>query len=278
MFSRQTVMIAAIIALIVVNFIVLSISNKQRGSSFGLGRMALAVVAPFQKATASANRFARDVWTHYFYLVSVAHQNDQLARDLNRSVQRNNYYIETELTNQRLRNLVHFKDTIAEEVLAAQVVGKDPSPWYKTIIIDKGRNEGISKGMPVVVSEGIVGQVVETSGHYAKVLLITDPNNAVDALIQRNRARGIIKAEPAGQCVFKYALRKYDIQPGDILVSSGLDRVYPKGLRIGTVASVKDASSGIFQPVTVTPFVDFERLEEVLILLNPASKEFAQEP
>jgi rod shape-determining protein MreC len=123
-------------------------------------------------------------------------------------------------------------------------------------------------GLPVVVPEGIVGQVVEVTGRYAKVLLITDRMSGVDALVQRTRARGVVNGMGASFCSFSYALRRYDIAEGDVVVSSGLDRIYPKGLRIGEVEGVVRGHEGIFQDVRVRPFVDFERIEEVLILLS----------
>jgi rod shape-determining protein MreC len=123
-----------------------------------------------------------------------------------------------------------------------------------------------------VVPKGIAGQVTEVSSHYSKVLLIIDPNSAVDALVQSDRARGIIKGDAAGRCLFKYVLRKNDIAVGDIVVSSGLDGVFPKGLAVGKVSSIFKPKAGIFQEVTVTPYVDFEKLEEVLVVLNPKRK------
>ena len=151
-----------------------------------------------------------------------------------------------------------FKKNIDERVLAAEVIAKDPSPWFKTVLIDKGNHDGVEKGMAVVIPEGIAGQTTEVSAHYSKVLLIIDHNSAVDALVQRDRARGIIKGGSAGQCLFKYVLRKHDVVVDDIVVSSGLDGVFPKGLPVGYVSGVIKPKSGIFQEVTVTPYVDFE--------------------
>ena len=159
-------------------------------------------------------------------------------------------------------------------ILSAELIGRDPSPWFKTIIIDKGKADGIEKGFAVVVPEGIVGQIVHVSYHYSKVLLIIDSNSAVDALVQKTRARGVVKGEPTGLCFFDYVLRKHEINVGDTVVSSGLDGVYPKGLRIGHVSEVVRRKSDIFQEITVIPFVDFETLEEVLIITNPPNEDF----
>jgi rod shape-determining protein MreC len=122
----------------------------------------------------------------------------------------------------------------------------------------------------VVIPEGIVGVVIETSSRSAKVLLLIDPNSAVDALVQRTRARGIVKGGGAGYCVFDYVLRKHEISVGDTVVSSGLDGVFPKGLRVGRISEIVRLNAGIFQKVSVTPVVDFEILEEVFIIPETA--------
>jgi rod shape-determining protein MreC len=154
------------------------------------------------------------------------------------------------------------------KLIAAMVVGKDPSPWFQTIMVDKGRSDGVAVGRPVVNSDGIVGLVVEATDRFAKVMLITDPNSAVDAVVQKNRARGIVKGGSVGFCMLHYAMSKYGIDVGDTIISSGMDGVFPKGLPIGAVTHVVKYKAAIFQDVTVKPYVDFERLEEVSIVLE----------
>ncbi len=159
---------------------------------------------------------------------------------------------------------------------AAQVVARDPSGWFKSVIIDKGASDGVKRSMPVVVSEGIVGQVIEVSLYYSKVLLIIDQNSAVDVLCQRTRARGVLKGGAHNRCQLKYVLRKADIRVGDIVISSGLDGVYPKGLCLGRVSGLSKQNAGVFQNVQVDPFVDFDKLEEVLVLLASRELDFSE--
>jgi len=276
MFSKKMVLIVGGIVLITVNVILLSITSKNQ-STFGLGRVGLSFVAPFQELITRSVRFTRGIWQHYFFLVSVAHENETLNKSLNELIEKNNQLNEIELANTRLRELLNFKKTLTHQVVAAEVIGKDPSGWFKTVIIDKGRSDGLQKGLAVVLPTGIAGQVIEVSGHYAKVMLIIDRNSAVDALVQRSRARGIIKGASEDQCRFEYVLRKNDVQIGDTVIASGLDGVYPKGLRIGRVSDLSERSSDIFYEITVTPFVDYEKLEEVLVILQPETKAFAKE-
>ena len=276
MFSKKMVLIVGGIVLIAVNVILLSITSK-RQSSFGLGRVGIYFVAPFQEIVTRSVRFTRGVWENYFFLVSVAQENQALRKSLNQYVEKDNEWHEIGLANSRLRNLLNFQKAPTHRVVAAEVIGKDPSGWFKTVIIDKGRSDGLQKGLPVVLPAGIVGQVIEVSGHYAKVMMITDRNSAVDALVQRSRARGIIKGESADLSRFEFVLRKHDVQIGDTVIASGLDGVYPKGLRIGRVSDLSERSSDIFYDITVTPFVDFEKLEEVLVILRPKTEAFASQ-
>ena len=274
MFSKKMVMIIGVIVLIAVNIILLSVFNRRYISYYRPGRIGISLIAPFQRASTSSIRFVRDIWRHYFFIVNAAKENDNYQKALNKAFENNIQLKEFKLSNSRLRNLLNFEKTITDRILSAEVIGKDPSPWFKTVLIDKGKNDGVETGMAVVVPKGIAGQVTDVSSNYSKVLLIIDHNSAVDALVQNDRARGIIKGGSAEQCLFKYVLRKHDIEIGDIVVSSGLDGVFPKGLAVGYVSAVIKPKSGIFQEVTVTPYVDFEKLEEVLIVLNPKKKEF----
>jgi rod shape-determining protein MreC len=211
MFSKKIVIIVGVIVLIAINIIAISISNR-RYHSFGAGRIAISFIAPFQSATTHSISFIKGIWNRYFFLISLQEENDNLRKVLSSAIEKNNQ-------NKRLRNILNFRKTIAKKVIVAEVIGKDPSPWFKTIIIDKGKADGVVKSLPVVVPEGIVGQVTDVSSHYSKVLLIIDRISAVDALIQRTRARGIVVGESEGRCIFNYILRKHDIKVGDSVIS-----------------------------------------------------------
>lgn len=269
MFLKKVLMIVGVIAIVGITLTLLTVPNRPYDAPAGVGNVAVGLVAPFQKATTWVVQSLKDIWRDYFNLISVAKENQALKKSLGQAIEKNRRMAEIVLANDRLRALLRFKERSTHHVIAAEVVGKDPSPWFKTVIVDKGKADGVNKAMPVVLADGIVGQVVEVSDHFAKVLLVVDQNSAVDALVQRSRARGVIKGIMGGKCVFQYALRKDDISVGDVIVTSGLDGVFPKGLSIGTVAEVVRRNAGIFQEVFITPFVDFEKLEEVLIVLKP---------
>ena len=161
-----------------------------------------------------------------------------------------------------------FTSSVPDTYVAAQVIARDPSPFFKSIIIDKGDADGVIKGFPVLVSEGIVGQIINVSANSSRVLLITDRNSAVDALVQNTRVRGMVKGNNLDKCTFVYALRKDEIKAGEMIVSSGLDQVFPKGLKIGRILDVKTTHSQLFQDITIETSVDFDKLEDVLVFIN----------
>ncbi len=269
MFSKKTLIVVAVAILIVVNVLVLSISGNRRFSFTGPGGVIISVFGPFQEIASRSIWLIKDIWRQYFYLVSLAQSYEIMENALGEALERNTRYTEVERANTRLRDLLDFQRQRPNQYLPAEIIGKDPSPWFKSVVIDKGSAEGVRKGLPVVISKGIVGMVTETWFHYAKVLLIIDQNSAVDAIIQQSRARGIVKGKSADRCRLDYVLRKHRIEVGDTVISSGLDGVFPKGLRIGEVSNVIPADSGVFQEVIITPFVDFNRMEEVLVVISP---------
>ena len=271
MFSKKTVVIIGVVFLIIANFLILALVGQRRPSS-APGGLTITVLAPFQNAFSQSSRFIRDIWRHYFAMVAVSQENDQLKQQLARADEMRNVWVEARMAYDRLRRLADLEETLPDAVVFAEVIAKDPTTWFNTVIINKGRDHGLDKGMPALAPEGIVGQVVEASGRYAKILLIVDHNSAVDALVQRTRARGILYGAPTDQCQLNYILLKEDVKVGDTIVTSGMDGVFPKGHRIGRVQSLEARPTEMFHTINVVPFVDFGKLEELLVLVNaPAS-------
>lgn len=268
MFSRRLLIIVCLILFFLVNIIFLSVGARHHHSNSFVNRIIMAAISPFQEGVTQSVRFCEDVWSHYFFLASAQRENDTLRRQLAEATMQKSRYLESQRACERLQRLLETKKSLPEHLLFAQVVGRDPSGWFKAIVINRGTNDGVAKAMPVVAPEGIVGQVVTASYNYSKVMLLIDRSSAIDSLVQRNRARGIVEGETDELCQFKYVLRKADVQVGDIIVSSGLDGLFPKGLRIGFVKELSKDRPGIFQDVLIKPFVDFTRLEEVLVIIK----------
>lgn len=173
---------------------------------------------------------------------------------------------ESEHENLRLKNLLAFKETNHLETVLAQVVAKDVSTEFRAIRINRGENSGIRKNMAVVTHEGIVGRILRTTQTTSDVITLLDLLSAVDAINSRSRARGVVEGMTDETCLLRFALRTDDIQLNDVLVSSGLGGIFPKGIPIGTVTQIQKKSYGINQNVEIRPTVDFSKLEEVLII------------
>ncbi|MBA7696977.1 Cell shape-determining protein MreC [subsurface metagenome] len=201
-------------------------------------------------------------------MVDVHHENTQLKNEIHVLKMANSRYRELLATQERLEELLQFKQTINRPVLAAQVIGLDPTGWFKSVIIDKGKWAGLRLDMPVVNAFGVVGRVVSVSSNYAKVLLIIDQNSAVDCLVQRSRDRGMLKGLMSEICKLDYVAKSNDITVGDIVVTSGLGGVFPKGLPVGRILDVKEISGELFKDIKIRTAVDFSKLEEVLVILE----------
>ncbi len=231
-------------------------------------KIVVETVAPFQKAVSRTINITEGIWLKYFGLVNVEEENKRLREDVSRLTMENSRFRELLATHQRLQQLLQFRDTTEQDVLAAQVIGHDPTSYFRSVIIDKGEKSGIKLNMPVVNASGVVGQVVALSYDYAKILLIIDQNSAVDCISQRTRDNGVIKGLSSKVCVMEYVLKTSDVSVGDTIVTSGQDRVFPKGIPAGEVIEVEDTPGELFKEVKVRPFVDFSKLEEVLVILK----------
>jgi len=243
-----------------------------------LQKALLELSGPFQKGITKGIGFFEGVWQRYLYLVHLEEENRLLREIIEEMKQERIQLLEFRGENSRLRSLLGFKQGFQRPLLPAEVIGKDLSGWFQTVVIDRGKRDGIEEGMAVVSVQGIVGQIMESSKSFARVLLITDPNSAVAALIQRTRARGVVEGDGRQLCRLKYLHRSEEIEPGDLVLASGLDGLYPKGVLIGTVLRTETKDPELFQRVEVKPSVDFRRLEDVMVLCEKRDLEEADQP
>lgn len=244
-------------------------SNLGRRGSWGpVEQIAVEMTAPAQSLLTKTIRYVEGWWLQYFYLVDLRKENTRMRAEVETLRMENHRYLELMATQSRLRELLQFKNTMDWPVVAAQVIGRDPTGWFESVIIDKGKSSGLKVNMPVVNAGGVVGQVVSVSPSYSKVLLVVDQNSAVDCLIQRSREKGIVKGQSPSICKLDYVLKTGDVAAGDIAVTSGIGGVYPKGLLVGEVLEVQDNPWELFKYIKMKPAVDFSKLEEVLVILR----------
>jgi len=248
--------------------LLLSSSSGQRPAWNPIGRLVIELTAPVQNLIKKSADGVADFWMNYFQLVQIRQENIELKATVDSLKMENSHYRERLSTHERTQELLQFKQTISRPVLAAQVVGLDPTGWFKSVIINKGSKAGLGLDMPVVDASGVVGKIVSFSSNYAKVLLIIDQNSAVDCLVQRSRDRGMIMGLSAETCKLNYVVKSSEVALKDRVVTSGLGGIFPKGLPVGEVLNVADISGKLFKDIEIRPAVDFSKLEEVLVILK----------
>ena len=202
----------------------------------------------------------------------LARENEQLRRDNDVLRQQVRAFGETGRENLRLQQLLNLKEHRASRSVAARVIGRDASNWWKSIQIDRGISDGVRNDMPVLNADGLIGKVISVSRSEARVLLVVDRNCKVSALLQDSREPGIVSGAESvfkPRCVMTYVNRDAKIKAGEPVITSGLGGVFPKGILIGTVLRAQlNKQTGMYQDVEVTPGADFQRLEEVVVILN----------
>ncbi len=263
---RAVILGAALIA----SFLLMTLQVRHDPAVVAFTRQAVMVaVSPVIKVTAVALGSVGQVWQDYIDLRTVRDENLQLQREAAIRERRISQLEEQSLETQRLQGLLAIRDTSRADFLAARVVGRDTSNWFKTILIDRGSRAGIRRNLPVIAPDGLVGRVLEVTPILSKVQLITDPVSAAGGLVQRTRVAGVVFGNLGAGLVVRYLPQLADVAVGDEMITSGLGGVFPKGIPVGRVASVERRSGALFQEATLQPKVDLSRLEEVLILLQP---------
>jgi len=228
----------------------------------------LDAAVPVQRALALPVDFVRGAWSRTVALMAVEHENVGLRDEVARLAEENLQLREALVAGGRLARIAEMRQDFEVPMLPAELVGSDVSPWFRSVLLDRGRSDGVRSGMPVVSEQGLAGLVVATSGGAAKTMLLLDRQTAVDATVQRSRARGIVRGRGDDTLHFEFVPRGSDVRPGDIVITSGLDGIHPKGLRVGTVTEVEPPGSKLLRTALVAPAVDFGRLEQVFVMLR----------
>ena len=200
---------------------------------------------------------------HYNYV-----ENKKLSRQLGILNQKLMHVDELYLENKRLRGLLALKEQSDYNLVAAQVISRDPSYWTSVVIIDKGRSSGIKENLAVITYGGLVGKVIEAGLSTSKVMLLNDLNFGVSAIIQRTRQEGLVSGTLENKLIMRHLSPDSEIVPGDLVMTSGLTYIFPKGIAIGKVIEIGKEFSGLSVFCTVKPVVDLSKLEEVLVIIK----------
>ncbi|MDD4939747.1 MAG: rod shape-determining protein MreC [Candidatus Omnitrophica bacterium] len=194
-------------------------------------------------------------------------QNERLKKEIGFLTQKLNAAAETQYENKRLKDLLSFKQASALKVVAARVIARSADNWSSVVIADKGSRNGVKRGFAVIDPAGLVGRVAEVSAFTSKIILINDPNLGVSAMVQRSRQEGLVSGTLGRSLIMKYLPKDADIEVSDMVISSGLTEVYPKGLLIGSVTGIGEEFSGLSRYAVIRPVVDLSSIEEVLIVI-----------
>jgi rod shape-determining protein MreC len=224
------------------------------------------VLRPFQAFESDLTENFRGFFSDYIDLVGVREENDRLKRTLTQVQSQRTQLVELEVENHHLSDLLELREALATPGVAARVIGGDATGLTRTLILSQGSSMGLHPEMAVISTDGVVGKLITVSPNASRVLLINDHNSGLDALDQRSRARGIVAGAMDNGLVMKYVDRTGDVKPGDAVITSGMDGIFPGGLLIGQVMQVSQEGPGLFLNITIKPAVDFSKLEELLVL------------
>ncbi len=252
--------------LILSSLLVISQQVKDQSAMTYLKKGGLAVAAPFQRGVTGSFRGISSLWHDYVYLIGVRKTNKDLQKEVQRLRIQVQSLREEFFRAGKIEEFVSYQLETGLRGTAAMVIGESPDPWTSVIIVDQGAENGILKGMPVVTPDGLVGRVIEVSGNNSAVRLLVDRSSHVPVLVSRSRSRGILEGENSGTCRIKFLERTENVQKGDVIITSGLGGVFPRGIEVGTVSVILKENYGLYQYAQVVPSVPMGRLEDVLIL------------
>lgn len=225
------------------------------------------IAAPVQRVLSLPAELARSAWGRYVALQGVHGENERLIAKIAALEEENLQYREALVESGRLQRIAEMRTGSDTPMRPAQVVGQDVSPWFRSVLVDRGGSDGVRSGMPVITETGVVGLVTASSPHAGRTMLLLDAQSAVDVLVQRSRARGIVRGDGTDRLRFEFYVRGDDVQVGDVVITSGFGGVYPKGLRIGEIVEVQSDGERLLRRAVVRPSVDFGRLEQVFVML-----------
>lgn len=265
--SLKIVLLSGVLLPLVLIFLVSTLGSQKFGT---MHRLVAEAAGPVQlvvgRVVGYFNTFRKD----YLDMFSAQNENKRLWKELQECREAANRNREALATNTRLRKLLEFKEAMTQPTVAARIVGKDPSLWFRSVVIDRGSSDGVAKGMPVVSGDGVVGQVFTVSPNFSKVLLAISPSSAIDVLLQKSRVRGILKGAGSVTCSLEYVLKTVAVQEGDQVVTAGYGGLFPPGVPVGVVSKVVKQRRGMFLEIEVTPSVDFLTLEDLLVIQQEA--------
>ena len=270
---KSLVLLAGVVLLQV---ILLAVQIKRDSQGRLIRVWTVGAISPFQRAGANGVGSIRGVWNHYFALQSTSRENEQLRRE-NDALKLQITQLQSKAAEaDRLADLLNFRKLHMDvPMVSARVIGASPGTASVTIDIDHGQRDGVKRNMGVITPDGVVGKVIESYANSAQVLLLTDKDSGVGALVAESRIQSPVGGTGEPLLSMKYVPNDDTVNTGEHVVTSGMDRIFPRDLPVGTIVEIKDGNP--FKQIRVRPAANLERLEEVIVLLTLHPLEFKQE-
>ncbi|MGH9448599.1 MAG: rod shape-determining protein MreC, partial [Terriglobia bacterium] len=229
---------------------------------------AVGAFAPFERSLHGLTQITIGAWDFFYDLSQARRENQQLSGELTRARARILQLSEADVENARLRELLDLEQRLPYRATAATVIAASPGT-DSAIFIDKGADAGLAAEMPVITPQGIVGKTIAVFRHTAEVLTITDSSSGVGSMLEKSETDGVVKGTGEGLCQLNYIMNEDQVAQGDLIVTSGLDQIYPRGLLVGAVRHVSNGA--VYKYITVKPAAALDRLENVLVILGPSN-------
>ena len=229
-------------------------------------------ITPLERGTVLLHLGVRDLWRNYVNLRGVREENRQLKQQVQQLRIEQTRLNEDAEQAHRLQALLGFKEQFISQTMAAQVIGTSGSEQSRSVYIDKGSRDGVKQDMAVITADGVVGKVLRVFASSSQVLLINDQTSGVGTILEHSRLQGVLRGTVTGEVVLEKVMSDEPVQPGEKVLTSGGDQIFPKGLVVGTVTKVA-LGSELFLKIQVKPAADLGRLEEVLVVTQIEAKE-----
>ncbi len=260
-----------LVLLLFISIMIVNITLNQEAIFKKIEIPIITVLSPAQKILSKIGFDIKDKLDTIPQIFYLKEENEVLKQQVAELLQYKQNLLEYQRENADLRNLLGFKDkNLQYDLEAAEVIARDTGNWFNVILIDKGEKQGLKKDMAVITNEGLVGCIISTTANTSKVMLITDERSSISAMLQRTRDNGIVKGSidtaPRGYLKMDFLSQDANLVKGDIVISSGLGGLVPKGIVIGEVVETKKESYELMQYAIIKPAVDFLKLERVFVI------------
>ncbi len=268
---RNVSILAAAVFIQVVGLAV-QVKRKSESQSDRLIRVwTITAITPLEKGIVRLQAGAGNLWHNYIYLRGVRQENRSLKENIEQLQLEQVRLRQDAEQARRLQALLGFKEQFIDQTVAAQVIGSSGSEQSRVVYLDKGKNDGVKEGMPVISATGIVGKVILVQASVSQVLLINDQTSGVGTILESSRLQGVLKGKASGELELGNMMAEEEVKPGDRVLTSGGDQIFPKGLPVGTIDQVK--RGGEFLQITVKPATPLSHLEEVLVITRKQERE-----